>query len=202
VLAAIVIFAVTSLFKLAELRRLWRLHRGEFLVAIAALLGVLGAGLLQGVLIGAIISLVMLLRRGSAPHVAFLGRIPGTRRFSDIGRHPDNEPTPGVLAFRVEASLLYINVEHVLDTVLARVEAAPAPLRLVVADLSTSPNVDLAGAHMLKSLHAELAKRGIGFAVVEARSSVRDMLRTEGVDEKVGPIDRHVSLADVITEGG
>jgi MFS superfamily sulfate permease-like transporter len=68
----------------------------------------------------------------------------------------------------------------------------------VVADLSTSPNVDLAGAHMLKSLHAELAKRGIAFTVVEARSSVRDMLRTEGVDEEVGPIDRHVSLADVV----
>jgi len=47
----------------------------------------------------------MLLGRASKPHVAFLGRIPGTQRFSDLERHPDNEPTPGVLAFRVEASI-------------------------------------------------------------------------------------------------
>jgi sulfate permease, SulP family len=200
VLAAIVIFAVTSLFKLAELKHLWRLHRGEFVVAVAALLGVLGAGLLQGVLIGAIISLGMLLSRASKPHVAFLGRIPGTQRFSDLERHPDNEPTPGVLAFRVEASILYMNVEHVLDTVLARIEAAPEPLRLVVVDLSTSPHVDLAGARMLATLHAELAKRGVALRVVEARSSVRDMLRTEAVEARVGTIDRAVSLADAIAD--
>jgi high affinity sulfate transporter 1 len=198
VLAAIVIFAVTSLFKLAELKHLWRLHRGEFLVAVTALLGVLGAGLLQGVLIGAIISLVMLLGRASKPHVAFLGRIPGTQRFSDLERHPDNEPVPGALAFRVEAAILYMNVEHVLDTVLARVEAAPETLRLAVVDLSTSPHVDLAGARMLATLHGELAKRGIAMRIVEARSSVRDMLRGEGVEAKTGPIERGVSLADAI----
>ena len=92
VLAAIVLVAVAGLVKFAELQRLWRVHRGEFLVAMAALLGVLGAGLLRGVLIGAIISLVLLVRRASRPHVAFLGRIPGTRRFSDLARHADNEP--------------------------------------------------------------------------------------------------------------
>jgi sulfate permease, SulP family len=201
VLAAIVIFAVTSLFKLAELKRLWHYHKGEFAVAIAALLGVLGAGLLDGVLIGAVISLLLLLGHASQPHIAFLGRIPGTQRFSDVERHPDNEPTPGVLAFRVESSILYMNTEYILDTVVDRVKAAPAGLRLVVADLSTSPLVDLAGAHMLAGLHAELAKHGIAFSVVEARASVRDMLRGEGVEEKVGPIDRRISLADVIAGG-
>jgi sulfate permease, SulP family len=198
VLAAIVIFAVTSLFKLAELKHLWRLHRGEFAVAIAALLGVLGAGLLDGVVIGAVISLVLLLGRTSKPQVSFLGRIPGTRRFSDVSRHPENEPTPGIVAFRVEASILYMNLDHVLDSVLARVDQAKEPIRLVVADLSTSPHVDLAGARMLVALQAELGKRGIEARVVEARSSVRDMLRSEGLEEKVGRIDRQTSLADVI----
>ena len=71
VLAAIVLLAVTGLFKVAELRRLWKFHRAEFFIALAALLGVLWAGLLRGVLIGAVISLVLLIRRVSAPHVAF-----------------------------------------------------------------------------------------------------------------------------------
>ena len=200
VLAAIVLMAVASLVKVKELRRLWRLPRGEFLVAAAARLGVLGAGLLKGVLIGAAISIVLLIRRASTPHVAFLGRIPGARRYSDLERHADNEPTPGVLAFRVESGVVYFNAEHIFDTVIARLDATSEPVRLVICDLSTSPNIDMAGARMFVTLHAELEKRGITFRLVEARSTVRDMLRTEGVEEKVGRIDRFTMLADAIDD--
>ncbi len=198
VLAAVVLMAVASLVKLEELRHLLRHHRNEFFIAMIALAGVLWAGLLQGVLLGAIISLVLLIRRASAPHVAFLGRIPGTRRFSDRVRHPDNEPTPGVLAVRVESGLIYFNVEHVFDTIMARVSAAPEPIRLVICDLSTSPLVDMAGARMFVTLQAELAKREIELQIVEAHASVRDMLRVEGVEEKVGRIDRFRTIADVL----
>jgi len=200
VLAAVVLMAVASLVKVRVLKRLWQVHRGEFLVAATALLGVLGAGLLKGVLVGAAISIVLLIRRASAPHVAFLGRIPGTRRYSDRDRHPSNEPTPGVLAFRVESSVVYFNAEHVLDTVLARLDAASEPIRLVIGDLSTSPQVDMAGARMFLALHAELLKRGIAFRLIEAHSAVRDMLRVEGIEEKVGPIDRVTMLADAIED--
>jgi MFS superfamily sulfate permease-like transporter len=198
VLAAIVLMAVASLMKVRELRRLWMLHRGEFLVAMTALLGVLWAGLLKGVLIGAVISLVILIRRASRPHVAFLGRIPGARRYSDLERHADNEPTPGVLAFRVESGIVYFNAEHVFDTVLTRLNAATEPVRLVICDFSTSPKVDMAGARMFLKLQAEIEKRGIAFRLVEARSTVRDMLRVEGVEDKVGRIDRFTTLADAI----
>src|SRR5678816_1652601 len=89
VLAAVVLVAVAGVFKVSVLKQLWHVDRPEFVVAMAALVGVLGSGLLRGVMIGAIISLVQLLRTASRPHVAFLGRIPGTRRFSDRERHPD-----------------------------------------------------------------------------------------------------------------
>ena len=105
VLAAIVLMAVASLVKVKTLQRYWHVHRGEFFVAMTALAGVLWAGLLKGVLVGAVISLVLLIRRVSRPHVAFLGRIPGARRYSDLERHADNEPIPGVLAFRVAHAL-------------------------------------------------------------------------------------------------
>jgi high affinity sulfate transporter 1 len=200
VLAAIVLMAVASLVKVKVLKRLWRVHRGEFLVAVTALLGVLGAGLLQGVLIGAVISIVLLIRRTSTPHVAFLGRIPGARRYSDRERHPSNESTPGVLAFRVEAGIVYFNAEHVFDTVLAKLDAATEPIRLAIGDLSTSPQLDMAGARMFLTLHTELAKRGVTFRLVEARSTVRDMLRVEGVEEKIGNIDRITNLADAIDD--
>jgi SulP family sulfate permease len=198
VLAAVVLMAVASLVKVKLLQRLWQFHRGEFLVALAALLGVLSVGLLKGVLVGATISMVLLIRRASTPHVAFLGRIPGARRYSDLSRHPDNESIPGVLAFRVESGVVYFNAEHVFDSVIARIEASPEPVRVVICDLSTSPTVDVAGAEMFGTLHKELTKRGIAFRLVEARSSVRDMLRIEGVEEKVGRIDRFTMLADAI----
>src|SRR5207244_4392902 len=90
VLAAIVLMAVAGLVKPSVFVHLWRSDRGELLIAVAALLGVLGSGLLRGVLIGVVLSLLRLIHGASRPNVAFLGRIPGSRRFSDLARHSDN----------------------------------------------------------------------------------------------------------------
>ena len=198
VLAAIVLMAVKGLINIREIGHLWRVSRVEFIVAIIALVGVLLLGILKGVIVAAVASILLLLHRVAQPHVAFLGRIPGTRRFSDSSRHQSNEQIPGVLAFRVEAGLVYFNVDHVLQVVLERVAAVGKSLRLVVCDLSTSPSIDLAGAKMLLNLQAELAKQGIDLRLVEARASVRDLLRIEGAEERVGAIDRFATLADVI----
>ena len=198
VLAAVVLIAVAGLFRAEELKHLWHSHRSEFVVAAAALLGVMTSGLLRGVMIGALISLVQLLRRASRPHVAFLGRIPGTRRFSDRERHPDNELIPGVLIFRPESGLVYFNVDHVRDSIADRVRAESPPPGLVIIDLSAAPMVDLQAAHTLAGLAGELTAAGIRVQVVEARSSVRERLRREGLDERLGGIDRHTSVADVV----
>lgn len=196
VLAAVVLMAVLSLVNVTALTHLWRTDRRELLIAMAALAGVLTSGLLRGVLIGAVISLVLLIRRAARPHVAFLGRIPGTRRFSDIERHPDNERVPNAVIFRPEASLVYFNADHVRDLVLAEVRRARP--NLVVCDLSTSPFVDLAGAEMLHALEAEVHRLGGRFLVVEAHATVRDRLRRVGLEGPVGRIDRFTSVADAV----
>lgn len=198
VLAAIVLMAVAGLFQASELKHLWHSSRSEFVVAGAALLGVLSSGLLRGVMIGAFISLVQLLRRASRPHVAFLGRIPGTRRFSDRERHPDNELIPGVLIFRPEANLVYFNVDSVRDTISDRVRAESPPPRLVILDLSAAPHVDLQSAHTLGNLADELTAAGIKVQVVETRSAVRELLRQERLDARLGGIDRFTTVADVV----
>src|SRR5881396_1609703 len=200
VLAAVVLVAVAGLFKVSALKHLWRGDRTEFIVAIAAIVGVLGEGLLRGVMIGAIISLVLLIRRASRPHVAFLGRIPGTRRFSDCERHPDNEMIPGVMIFRPESGLVYFNVDHVCKTILDRLSAEPALPKLVLLDLSAAPRVDLQSAQALGELANELTAKRIRFQAVEARSSVRDRLRNEGVDAKLGDINRFRSVADAVED--
>jgi high affinity sulfate transporter 1 len=198
VLAAIVLMAIAGLFQVTALKQLWVASRPEFVVAIAALLGVLGSGLLRGVMIGAAISLVQLMHRAARPHVALLGRIPGTRRFSDMERHPDNEATPGVLIFRPEASLVYFNIDHVCLSILDRIREEAVPPRLVVLDLSASPYVDLQSAHALAGLADEIRKSGGALQVVEARSSVRDRLHVEGFDTRLGGINRFTSVADAV----
>lgn len=200
VLAAVVLMAVAGLFQYTALQHLWQASRPDFVVAMASLLGVLGSGLLRGVMIGAIISLVQLMHRSSRPHVAVLGRIPGTRRFSDMERHTGNEATPGALVVRPEGSLIYFNVDHVCDTILARVRRESEPPRLVVLDLSAAPYVDLQSADALARMADELRTLDIRLQVVEARSSVRDRLNSEGLEARIGRANRFVTVADALDE--
>jgi sulfate permease, SulP family len=198
VLAAVVLVAIAGLLNLSTLKELWLNDRSEFVVAMAAFAGVLTFGLLRGVMLGALISLVQLVRVSSRPHVAFLGRIPGTRRFSDRDRHGDNELIPNVMIFRPESALIYFNVDNVCDAILSRVRSEPTLPKLVVLDLSAAPLVDMQSAHTLAGMAEELIAERIQFNAIEARSSVRDRLRREGVDGKLGGVNRFMTVADVI----
>jgi len=199
VLAAVVLTAVRGLIDLSAIRTLRRISRLEFAVALVAFGGVLLLGILKGVVLAAVASLLMVIAVAARPGVAFLGRIPGTRRYSDSARHPDNETIPGLLVFRVEASLLYFNADHVRRVVWEKIRASRG-LRLVVADLSNSPRVDTAGVRMLSVLERDLTAAGIRLRLAEAHSRVRDMLRAGGLEGRVGYFGRHLSLDQVIDE--
>lgn len=200
VLAAIVLVAVKGLINVRELRHVWRVSRFEFSVSMVAFAAVLMLGILRGVIVAVLVSMLLLIRRAAHPHVAVLGRVPGTRIFSDIERHPDNETVSGVLAFRIEASLLYFNVEHVRTVVWQKIRSTEGAIRLVVSDLSASPVVDLAGARMLATLHTELKAAGIDLRIVSAHAEVRDILRAEGLEDRVGHLGRRISVADAIDD--
>ena len=203
VLAAVVLTAIYGLLDFPALLRMWRLSRLDFYAAAIALGAVLLLGILQGILLAALASILLLLARVSRPHVAFLGRIPGTNNFSDLERHPENEPLPGVMVFRPEASLIYVNADAVLETVLSRVgQADPQTLRLIVCDLSASPYMDLAGTQMLHRLHGELVGRDIGLRVIGAHGVVRELLRADGVEPKVGGLDRTTTIETVLRAEG
>ena len=197
VLAAVVLTAILGLFDFRALFRMWRTSRLDFYAAAIALTAVLLLGILHGILIAAVASVVLLLINASQPHVAFLGRVPGTNAYSDVERHPENEPLPGVIAFRPEASLLYINADAVRDAVIGRL-ADVTNVRLMVCDLSASPSIDLAGSRMLHELHTEAAARGIVLRIVGARGRVRDLLRADGLGDKIGGLDRAATLDDLL----
>ena len=195
VLAAVVLTAVYGLLDFPALLRMWRVSRLDFYAAAIALGAVLLLEILQGILLAALASVLLLLVRASRPHVAFLGRVPGTNSYSDVDRHPENEPLHGVIAFRPEASLIYVNAKSVLESVLERLHAADTQgIHLVVCDLSAAPYLDLAGSRMLHTLHDELASRKIDLRIIGAHGSVRDLLRADGIGEKVTELDRTLTL--------
>jgi len=199
VLAAIVLAAVYKLVDIKALIWMWKISRIDFYAAAIALISVLLLGILQGVLLAALASIVLLLLRASHPNVAFLGRLPGTGRYSDSVRNEGVEPLRGVIAFRPEASLLYINAETVLEVVLDKFQKEPGVM-LVACDLSASPFIDLAGAQMLHDLYDELASRKVAFCIVGAHRQLRDLLQASGFAEKTDSSDWMRTLESVLGE--
>ena len=199
-LAAILLVAVSSLVDIKGLKRLWKVSRIEFTVAMVALSGVIVFGILKGVILAAIASIILMLRAVADPHIAFLGRIPGTKRYTDIGRHPDNELITGLLLFRVEASILYFNVENIRNKVWTQVLQSEDSIKCVIWDLSTSPYVDIAGARLIKKLYLDLKAKGMSLKITDAHASVRDILRIEEIDDLLGHISRKISLDELVDE--
>jgi SulP family sulfate permease len=198
ILASVVLVAIRHLFNIKEFIRLYKVNQFDFIIASLALLSVIIFGILQGVVIAALASLILILRIVSSPHVAFLGRIPGTNRYTDIKRHPDNETLPGVLLFRVEAPLLYFNVANVYQTLWAGIISAGPELKVVIFDLSTSAYIDSSGARLIKRLYLNLEARGITLKVAEAHSEVRDILRFEDIEHLLGHVSRRDSVHEIV----
>jgi len=197
-LACIVLVAIRSLVNFKEFRRLRKVNKFDYMVAMIALVGVVIFGILQGVVIAAVSSLLLIIKAVSTPHIAFLGRIPGTNRYTDFKRHPDNEDLQGILLFRVESSLLYFNVSNVFNAVMDKILASEAHVQVVILDLSTTAYVDSSGARFIRKLYLSLAELGISFRVAEAHSEVRDMLRLEDTEQLLGHISRRDSLHDIV----
>jgi SulP family sulfate permease len=198
ILASIVLVAIRRLFDYKQLRRLYKRNKFDFIIAVTALVAVILFGILKGVLIAALFSLTLIIRNVSSPNIAFLGRIPGTNRYTDIKRHPDNELLPGLLLFRVESPLVYFNVATVYNRIWAKVKEMGSELKVVIFDLSTSATIDSSGARLIKRLYENLKGRNIDFKVAEAHSEVRDILRSEKIEHLLGHVSRRDTLHDII----
>lgn len=198
VLAAIVLMAVAGLFKVSVLKRLWQFSHAEFGIAVVALLGVLGSGILRGVLIGATLSLVLLLRRGSRPHTTELGRVQDTDFFADRLRHPENERLLEVFIFRCDGPLLFFNVDYVRDQFMELLARRAEGVKLAIFFLGTTPTIDLAGAELLVDLHNTLNDQGIVFHLAEAHGGVRDTLLRAGYVDHGGTVEANQTVATVV----
>jgi anti-anti-sigma factor len=200
ILAVIVIDAVIGLINVKEMKHLFRVSRTEFWVSMLTIVAVIIFGVLKGIIIAVIFSIITLLRKSASPHMAVLGKIPGTKLFSDMLRHPDNKPVEGVLILRPETSILYYNVNHIKEDIHTLVNNYPGKLKLLILDLSSANYLDVSGARFLLQMEDELEKKGIGFRIVDALGNVRDILRAEGMEKEIGHISRRLTINEILTE--
>jgi MFS superfamily sulfate permease-like transporter len=145
-----------------------------------------------------VISLLLLLRRAAAPYATELGRVPGTDYWADAVRHPENELISDVFVFRIDASLLYFNAEHVRDHFFELLGQREQGVKLAVIFLGTVPMVDMAGAELLEEIHEGLRERGIALRLAEARGNVRETLRRSGFAERCGEVVANQPVTRVV----
>jgi sulfate permease, SulP family len=197
-LAALVLASVLSMFKFDELRQLWRVSTSEFVIALVTIAAVLSLGILRGVLVAAVFSLAMLIRRLAQPECVLLGRFPGSDHFASLVRFPEVVTIPDTLIFRVNTALLYFNSDTVKDRMLVMISQAASPLRRVILDLSFSTEIDLSTARMLAEIARKVRTSGIEFQLAEAHWRVRALLEAEHMGPLFGDLSRSYAVADLV----
>jgi high affinity sulfate transporter 1 len=176
VLAAVVIAASISLFDVAELRRLYAVRKTEFALALACGLGVMFVGVLQGIVIAVVLSVVYVFKRTWAPYSTVLGKPPEVPGYHDIQRYPDAQQIPGLLIVRWSAPLFFANANQFRDLIRELVKASrPTPQWVLIA-AEPITDIDTTAGAMLADLDVELNSVGIHLAFAELQSGVRDMI--------------------------
>lgn len=183
VLAATIIVAVTSLIDLHTLKEAWHYDRADALSLVATALGVVFLGVEVGILTGVVLSLAVLVWRSSHPHIAVVGRVPGTEHFRNTARHAV-ETVPGLLALRVDESLFFANATVLEDRIEALLRQ-DATARRVLLICSAVNQIDTTALGVLTQLERSLAARGIEFMLAEVKGPVMDRLRPTELGQRL-----------------
>lgn len=184
ILAAIIIVAVTKIFNLKELKRYYIISKKEFVYAIVTAGGVLFLGILQGVVVGVVISVLGILYNVYNPHIVELGRVKGTRLYKDIRFHEPVETISNVLILRIDGAQVFLNSENIDNEILKRIKERKE-ISVLVLDMGNTDYLDMAGAENLELLHGILAKEGIELRLAHLNSPVRQLLWKMGLNKKL-----------------
>ncbi|TVS16771.1 MAG: sulfate permease [Gammaproteobacteria bacterium] len=176
VLAAVIMAAAVNLVDLKGLRHAWRFDPLEGVAFAGTALGVLVAGVETGVMFGVVFSLALLVWRASHPHLAVMGRVPGSEHFRNVLRHPEVEVDPAQVIVRVDENLFFGNAEEIETRLCAIVESHPEARHLILV-MSSVSQVDATAADMLEYLNATLAQRDIRLHLAEVKGPVMDRLQ-------------------------
>jgi high affinity sulfate transporter 1 len=195
-LAAIVIAAMLHLSKPGYLRDLFAQSRWEFALAVVVIVGELTLGVLQGIALGVVIALLMLIYLASHPQDAVLGQLPGTEAYRDVKRHPEALTFPGLLIWRMGGDMFFASIGHFNEGLKAALAASRPPARHVLLDAGAVNFIDSSACDALLGIIKELQGRGITFAFARVRDQVRENMRLRGIEAVVGPANFHERVTD------
>ena len=185
-LGALVVYAALRLVDVPEFKRLARFRRSELILALATTASVLLFGVLYGVLVAIVLSILDLLRRVARPHDAILGFVPGVAGMHDLDDYPDAEPEPGLVVYRYDAPLFFANAENFRERALAAVDGNEDRVKWFVLNAESNVEVDLTALDVLDQLRNELESRGIVFAMARVKQDLRVALEAAGMVDKIG----------------
>jgi sulfate permease, SulP family len=187
VLGAVIIDAVVfGMIDLPELRRIHRVARFDFWIAVAAIIGVLSSGVLAGVVIGVVLALAWLIRVAATPPMPLLGREPGTQVFRDLDENPGDETFPGLVVLRLDSGLFFATSQALEDRVRELVEGDAAPVDAVVLDLEGANFIDSQGAEQLAAIHELVQGNGATLRLARVKPNVLAVLRADGFVDRLG----------------
>ena len=191
-LAAVVIAAATSLIDVRGFRRLVRMDKIDAALSLAAFVGVLVFGVLEGIVVTIALSMLAFVQHSWRPYKAELGRVSGLRGYHDLSRYPEGERLPGIVIVRFDAPLFFANGAIFDDYVRSRVEAAGPGITAVILAAEPITDIDTTAMDELIELDDYLAKHGIRLILAEMKDPVVDVLRRYGLSERFTP-DRFAS---------
>jgi high affinity sulfate transporter 1 len=185
-LAAVVIAAAIGLIEVADLKRIYRIQRWEFWLAIVCIVGVAVLGVIPGIGLAIAIAIAEFLWDGWRPHSAILGRAHGVKGYHDITRYPDARRIPGLVLFRWDAPLFFANAEFFKERVLDAVATSPTPVRWLVVAAEPVTSVDVTACDMVAELDQALHAQGIELCFAEVKDPVKDKLKRFGLFAQLG----------------
>jgi high affinity sulfate transporter 1 len=187
VLGAIVIHAVWHLADVQELRRLASLKTGSIWAALTALGGVLAFGVLRGLILAVTLTLVVLMKKISAPNDSLLGRLPGgSNVYVDVERYPEAEVIAGILIVRPNGPLFFANANRIKNRVRLLLKESPRPISSILLDLGASPETDVTTLDMLRDLWRELKDSKVELYFARVSDPVRDLIERSGFLSDLG----------------
>jgi high affinity sulfate transporter 1 len=185
-LGAVVVSVCYNLVEIVEVRRLYDLRRGEFVLSVICFLGVALLGVVQGIFISVGCALLAFIWRAWRPYCAVLGRVDGMKGYHDITRHPEARRIPGLVLFRWDAPLFFANAEMFRVQILKAVSEAPTQVKWVVVAAEPVTDVDITAADVLAELDHELLQAGIELCFAQMKGPVKDHLKRYGLFKKFG----------------
>jgi sulfate permease, SulP family len=195
-LAAIVIGAMLHLSKPAYLRNLLARNRLELSIAATVIAGELVLGVLQGIALGVVLSLLFLTYRASHPQGAVLGQLPGTEAYRDVERHHQALTFPGMLIWRVGGDMFFASIGHAVAGLKIALAVSRPPAKHVLLDVESVNFIDTTACDELLRLIKALRDQGVTLAFARVRDEVREQMRLGGVEAAVGPTNFHERITD------